>query len=140
MNDPFDLRRFIEAQEKAYPAVVEELQQGRKSSHWIWFIFPQVAGLGFSRTSRRYAISSIGEACAYAEHPVLGPRLVECVRLIMAVEEKTAEQILGHIDALKLRSCLTLFAVACPNTAMFRNALEKYFEGELDPLTLRALQ
>ena len=140
MADHFDLNRFIEAQNSAYASAVEELSRGRKTGHWIWYVFPQIAGLGHSHMSRRYAITSPEEARAYAKHPVLGPRLAECIQLVMAVEGKSAEQILGHLDAMKFRSCLTLFAAACDDDPIFQRALDRYFEGEPDLLTLRALQ
>jgi len=139
MEDLFDLGRFIDAQASAYASAVEELKRGRKTGHWIWYIFPQVAGLGHSHMSRGYAIASLQEARAYAEHPLLGPRLAECIQLVMAVEEKSADQILGHVDAMKFRSCLTLFARACDDDPTYQAALEKYFGGEPDPLTDKAL-
>ena len=130
--------RFLEAQDSTYDSAVGELQRGRKSGHWIWYVFPQIAGLGHSHMSRRYAITSLDEARAYAAHPVLGFRLLECIGLVMAVNEKSAKQILGHIDALKFRSCLTLFAIACDGNPVFQNALDKYFDGQRDVLTLEA--
>jgi len=130
--------RFLEAQDSTYDSAVGELQRGRKSGHWIWYVFPQIAGLGHSHMSRRYAITSLDEARAYAAHPVLGFRLLECIGLVMAVNEKSAKQILGHIDALKFRSCLTLFAIACDANPVFQKALDKYFDGQRDVLTLEA--
>lgn len=139
MSDKFNLQRFVDAQQGNYAGVLAELSRGLKSSHWIWYIFPQIAGLGFSRMSRDYAIGSIEEARAYAAHPVLGRRLDECVRLMFAIDGKSVEQALGHIDAMKFRSCLTLFAVACEDDRLFTEALDRFFDGEQDPLTLQAL-
>lgn len=139
MNDPFNLARFVEAQERVYSKVLDELRRGRKTGHWIWYVFPQIAGLGLSQTSRRYSITSIDEARAYAEHPILGQRLIECIEQVMAVEGKSAEQIFGHLDALKFRSCLTLFAVADSDNEIYQRALETYFGGVADPLTVQAL-
>jgi len=140
VSDPYKLSRFIKAQDRVYSDVIEELRRGRKTGHWIWYIFPQIAGLGHSHMSQRYAISSVDEARAYAGHPVLGPRLIECIRLVMAVDGKSAEQIFGHIDALKFRSCLTLFSVANTDIEICQQALDKYFGGVPDALTTRALQ
>jgi len=140
MNDPFDLARFVTAQGGAYAGVVAELKRGRKSGHWIWYIFPQIAGLGSSHMSQKFAISSIDEARAYVQHPVLGPRLVECIELVLAIEGKSAAQILGDIDALKFHSCLTLFAAVANDTGSCQKALEKYFDGLTDPLTTQALR
>jgi len=135
MTDRFNLARFVEAQERVYALVIEELRRGRKSGHWIWYIFPQVAGLGFSSMSRRYSIASIDEAKTYLAHPVLGPRLAECVRTVLDHEGRTAAQIFGSLDAMKFRSCLTLFAEA-GGGAVFEQGLDRYFNGERDPLTL----
>lgn len=139
VNDPFNLSRFSEAQKGVYSDVLDELRRGSKTGHWIWYIFPQIAGLGFSAMSRRYAIASLDEAKAYAGHPVLGQRLIECIELIMAVEGKSAEQIFGHLDALKFRSCLTLFAAADNGNEIYQRALNKYFDGSPDPLTIQAI-
>ncbi len=139
MSDPYDLERFVEAQHRTYAGVLEQLKRARKSGHWIWYVFPQIAGLGRSHMSRRYAIGSIDEARAYAAHAVLGPRLEECVRLMLAIEGESAEQVLGPIDALKFRSCLTLFEAACHDNDVFVQALQKYYDGERDALTLDAL-
>jgi len=139
VNDPYDLRRFIEAQNPVFEAVCAELRSGRKTSHWMWFIFPQIAGLGRSATAERYAISSRAEAEAYSHHPVLGPRLIQCTRLINAVEGRSITQILGHPDDLKFRSSMTLFAQACGDNPVFADAIGKYFGGELDRLTLERL-
>lgn len=139
MNDRFKLSRFVEAQEGVYPGVLDELRRGYKAGHWIWYIFPQIAGLGLSHMSRRFSISSMDEARAYAEHPLLGQRLIECIELVIAVEGKSAEQILGQLDALKFRSCLTLFAAAVSDNEIYQRALDKYFAGVADPLTVQAL-
>lgn len=134
-----DLTRFLTAQAPIYPAVLRELRAGRKTSHWMWFIFPQLQGLGRSETARFFGIAGLAEARAYAAHPVLGARLVECTRLLLGVEGRSATEILGDIDALKLRSCLTLFAHAAPAEPAFRAALERYYGGEEDPATLALL-
>ncbi len=139
VSDPHNLERFVDAQRESYTGVVAELSRGQKTGHWIWFIFPQIRGLGLSRMSRRYAIASIEEARAYAAHPLLGPRLIECVQLVMAAEGRSAEQVLGHIDAIKLRSCLTLFAAACADNDLYTQAIKQLFDGKQDPLTLEAL-
>jgi uncharacterized protein (DUF1810 family) len=135
--DPYDLERFVSAQAAGgtYERAVAELRSGRKSSHWMWFVFPQIAGLGSSPTARRYAISSLDEACAYMAHPVLGPRLAECAGIVCAVQGRSAEQILGSIDAQKLRSSVTLFARADPAAPVFGQVLEQYFGGNADPAT-----
>ena len=138
-DDPYNLQRFVEAQARVYDAVRTELRQGRKRSHWMWFIFPQIAGLGHSAMSTRYAISSLVEAEAYLKHPILGPRLRECTRLVMLVEGRSAYEILGSPDDMKFHSCLTLFAYAAPEDPLFRDALEKYYDGAEDPLTLAKL-
>jgi uncharacterized protein (DUF1810 family) len=139
MDDPYNLRRFTDAQDAVFEQVRGELRAGRKVGHWMWFIFPQVAGLGRSETARFYAIASRAEAEAYLKHPVLGPRLEECTRLLLGVEGRSARQILGSPDDLKLRSCLTLFAAVAPGNALFGEALGKYFGGEPDRLTLERL-
>jgi uncharacterized protein (DUF1810 family) len=138
-DDPFDLRRFVDAQDPIYDRVRAELRSGRKRSHWMWFVFPQIAGLGYSAMAQRYAISSLREAEAYLRHPVLGPRLRECARLVLDVPGKSAFEILGSPDDMKFRSCLTLFGHAAPEESLFRDALEKYFGGEEDPMTLARL-
>ncbi len=140
MPDPFNLQRFVDAQEPVFEQVLAELRQGRKRSHWMWFIFPQIQGLGHSAMARRYAISSLEEARAYLEHPVLGPRLRECVRLLMQIEGQSIKQILGYPDDLKFRSCLTLFSQATGDNQIFLDALEKFYGGEPDLLTLEQLQ
>ena len=139
MNDPHNLQRFVDAQSSIYDQVRQELAEGRKRSHWMWFIFPQIAGLGYSETARFYAIQSCDEAKAYLEHAVLGPRLLECTNLVTQVEGKTIYHILGSPDDMKFRSCLTLFAHAATDKRTFEDALRKYFNGERDPLTLKRL-
>jgi uncharacterized protein (DUF1810 family) len=137
-NDPHDLQRFVDAQDPVYDRVCAELRSGRKKSHWMWFIFPQIAGLGSSAMAQRYAISSLQEAQAYLNHPVLGARLRECTRLMLDVEGRSALEILGSPDDMKFRSCLTLFARAAPEE-VFRDALRKYFDGAEDPSTIARL-
>jgi uncharacterized protein (DUF1810 family) len=139
-DDSFDLQRFVDAQAPVYERVRSELRNGRKQSHWMWFIFPQVAGLGHSAMAQRYAISSLREAEAYLTHPILGPRLRECTRLVTEVEGRSAHEILGSPDDMKFRSCLTLFTRAAPNDPVFTEALAKYFRGDLDQLTIERLQ
>ena len=131
MDDPYDLGRFVNAQAGIYPEVLAELRAGRKHSHWIWFIFPQMKGLGHSSYANFYGIGSLAEAAAYAGHPVLGPRLEECTQLVLAVRGRTIESILGSPDDLKFRSSMTLFAHAT-NEPVFRQALEKFYGGVED--------
>src|ERR1700744_4060356 len=126
MSDSFDLRRFVEAQEPVYPRVVEELSLGRKRSHWMWFVFPQIAGLGFSAMARRFAIGSRAEGVAYLDHVVLGPRLVECTGLVMAASDKTITEILGSPDDMKFRSCMTLFD-AVSQEEIFAEAVRAFY-------------
>ena len=140
MEDPHNLNRFVEAQNPVYSRVCEELRKGRKTSHWMWFIFPQIAGLGFSSMSRRFAISSMDEARAYLVHPVLGPRLVECTKLVGAIPQKTIHEILGSPDDMKFRSCMTLFSQAAAEENLFKDALKRYFSGQFDTLTLERVQ
>ena len=139
MTDAFDLNRFLSAQAGVYPQVLTELRAGQKLSHWIWFIFPQMKGLGQSSHSHFYGIGSLDEAIAYTRHPVLGPRLEECTILVNLVQKKPIEQILGSPDDLKFRSSMTLFARAAPDNAVFTQALDKYFAGKPDQLTLELL-
>jgi uncharacterized protein (DUF1810 family) len=134
--DPHNLQRFINAQESDYESALAEIKRGQKRSHWIWYIFPQIAGLGFSATSQRYSIKSMAEARAYLAHPILGSRLIECAEAALGVENRTARQIFGSPDDLKLRSCATLFAVVSPSGSVFHRLLEKYFGGEQDIKTL----
>jgi uncharacterized protein (DUF1810 family) len=131
----YDLERFVEAQRGVYADVLRELRGGRKTGHWIWFVFPQVAGLGRSETARYYAIGSLDEARAYLAHPVLGPRLRESAGTILAVSGRTAEQILGPIDAMKLRSSMTLFLRADPAEPVISRVIERYFGGIPDAAT-----
>jgi uncharacterized protein (DUF1810 family) len=138
MEDPFDLQRFVDAQDPVFEEVLLELRRGDKQGHWMWFIFPQMKGLGSSAMAQRFAISSRAEAEAYLAHPVLGPRLVECTQAVNAVEHRSAEQILGHVDALKFRSSMTLFR-AVSSGGPFDEALKKYFAGEPDMRTLQLL-
>ncbi len=138
-SDPFDLQRFVDAQQRVYPGVLDELRAGRKRSHWIWFIFPQIAGLGSSPTAVHFAISSLEEARAYLAHEVLGPRLHECTQLVNELEGPSIEQIFGTPDDLKVRSSMTLFTRATPDNHDFVALLGKYYGGEEDPLTLRRL-
>jgi len=133
--DPFNLARFTEAQNGVYEHAVAELRRGRKTSHWMWFVFPQIAGLGQSATSRHYGITSLAEAEAYLAHPMLGPRLRECASVLMSLSNRTADQIFGGIDAMKLRSSMTLFLHADPGEPLFRQVLDQYFEGAADPAT-----
>jgi uncharacterized protein (DUF1810 family) len=138
MTDPFDLKRFVDAQAPVYQRVAAELRQGRKQSHWMWFIFPQLAGLGHSPMAQRFAIASREEAIAYLEHGILGPRLRECTVLVNAVEGKTIREILGSPDDLKFRSSMTLFG-AVSSDPQFSAALDKYYVGEADRRTLELL-
>ena len=135
----FDLDRFVRAQDPVIAAVRAELAHARKRTHWMWFVFPQIAGLGFSATARRYAIGTLDEAKAYAAHPVLGPRLTECTALVLTAQDRTVHDIFGSPDDLKFHSSMTLFARAAPNMPEFRAALQKYFAGEEDAATLSKL-
>jgi uncharacterized protein (DUF1810 family) len=135
MKDPHELQRFVEAQDRVYSRVVTELRAGRKTSHWMWFIFPQIAGLGSSPMAQRYAIRSLAEATAYLEHGVLGTRLRECTELVLAVQNRDISDIFGYPDDLKFHSSMTLFAHVAPQHPQFRACLEKFFAGEADPLT-----
>jgi uncharacterized protein (DUF1810 family) len=139
--DGAELRRFVAAQERGgkYERALAELRAGGKRSHWMWFVFPLVAGLGQSQMSREYAIASLPEAVAYLEHPLLGLRLRECAEALLEHDGLTAAQILGGVDALKLRSSMTLFARAGPEESLFRRVLERFYEGEEDPATIRLL-
>ena len=134
--DPFDLSRFTAAQARVYSVALEELRAGLKVSHWMWFIFPQFEGLGRSGTSRRYAIRSEDEARAYLEHPVLGPRLVECSDALLGHEGRSASAIFGSPDDMKLRSSMTLFELVAPPESVFARVLDRYFASERDPITL----
>ena len=140
MDDPFNLQRFVEAQDLVYRSVISELRAGAKHSHWMWFVFPQVVGLGRSATAEMYAIGSLDEAKAYLAHPLLGGRLKECTQLMLDVEGKSARQILGNPDDLKFFSSMTLFAHAAPDEPLFRQALAKYFNRDEDRMTLERLR
>ncbi len=141
MKDPFGLSRFIEAQDAAgtYQRALSELRAGSKKTHWMWFVFPQIAGLGQSPTSRKFGIASLDEARAYLKHIVLGPRLLECARAVLTVHDRSAEAIFGGIDARKLHSSSTLFLRAAPEEPDFQRILDKYFGGEPDEATDRLL-
>jgi uncharacterized protein (DUF1810 family) len=137
--DPFNLHRFIEAQQGIYDLALAEIRSGRKQSHWMWFIFPQYDGLGTSGMAERYAIKSTAEAEAYLGHPVLGLRLFECAEAALAVPERPASAVFGYPDDMKLRSCATLFAVVSPAGSLFHTLLDKYFAGERDERTIQLL-
>ena len=139
MNDPYDLNRFLSAQARTYEAALAELRRGRKQTHWMWFIFPQVAGLGLSPTAQRYAIASLDEARAYLAHPVLGPRLTATVEAVNALVGRSAHAILGSPDDRKLQSSLTLFERAAIHPEIFATALDHYYDGERDARTLEIL-
>lgn len=138
-NDRYDLQRFVEAQLGLYERVCRELEEGRKRSHWMWFIFPQLKGLGRSAMADRYGISSRGETEAYVAHPLLGSRLRHCTELVVAVEGRSVEQIFGSPDDMKFRSSMTLFSSVVAEGSVFTTALEKYFRGEPDQLTIDRL-
>lgn len=139
MNDPFKLQRFVEAQAPVIENVVAELREGCKRSHWMWFVFPQLRGLGSSPTAVRYGIASLAEAQAYLEHPVLGPRLRDCTRLVLGIRGATVGDIFGYPDDRKFHSSMTLFSRASADNEVFREALTKYFDGIPDPATLARL-
>ena len=139
MNDPYDLERFVRAQKDAYELALSEIVAGRKRSHWMWYIFPQIEGLGSSAMSRRYAIKSQAEARAYLDHALLGPRLLACVEALLNLEGRSVEQVFGFPDDRKLRSCATLFATVSPSGSVFHRLLEQYFHGEHDAATLRQM-
>ena len=138
-SDPHDLGRFVMAQEHTYATALSELRSGCKRSHWMWYVFPQVHGLGSSPTSAQYAIRNLAEAAAYLGHPVLGPRLVECAEALLAIEGRSAHEIFGSPDDLKLRSSATLFALVSPAGSVFGQLLDRYFAGGRDDRTLRLL-
>lgn len=138
-SDPYNLQRFVDAQRDCYERVCQELSEGYKQSHWMWFIFPQLKGLGHSPMANLYGISSLQEADAYLKHPVLGPRLRHCTDLVLRTEGRSVEDIFGDPDDLKFRSCMTLFANTIGDTAIFKDALHKFFAGNPDPLTLARL-
>jgi uncharacterized protein (DUF1810 family) len=137
--DPFQLERFVQAQAPVWGDVLAELRAGSKRTHWMWFVFPQLAALGRSATARHYGIAGREEARAYLAHPVLGPRLLACCELLLEVPGHSAEAIFGTVDAMKLRSCLTLFEAVAPGSLAFAQCLEKYFGGQRDPLTIERL-
>ena len=141
MSDPFHLQRFVDAQDSGgtYEQALAELRAGSKRSHWMWFVFPQVAGLGRSATAQHFAVTGLAEARAYIAHPVLGPRLVEAARALTALPGSDAARVLGSVDALKLRSSMTLFAAADPGQPVFTEVLDRYFGGEPDEATTRRL-
>ncbi len=139
MTDAYPLHRFLDTQARTYETVLSELRAGRKCSHWIWCIFPQIAGLGHSEMSEQFAIDSLDEAKTYLQHPVLGPRLRACTQLVLDVDGRSAEEIFGYPDDLKFRSCMTLFLTAAPDNTIFKDALLKYFDGKPDQLTLDIL-
>ena len=139
MNDPHNLTRFVRAQESDYARALSEIRSGRKRTHWIWYVFPQIAGLGLSQMSRQYAIADAAEARAYLSHPILGPRLLECAEAALRIDGRTAFEIFGSPDEMKLRSCATLFACVSPPGSVFHRVLDKYFQGEPDASTLRLL-
>lgn len=140
MSDPQDLARFVEAQRDSFDVALAELRAGRKTSHWMWFVFPQVAGLGHSPTAMHFAIGSRAEARAYLAHPVLGDRLRAATDALLGHPDRSAAEIMGPVDALKLRSSLTLFAAVADDPAPYRAALDAFFDGEDDPRTLAFLQ
>jgi uncharacterized protein (DUF1810 family) len=139
VSDPFDLRRFVDAQASTYDQALAELRAGEKRSHWMWFIFPQIAGLGRSEKARKFAVASLAEAEAYLARPKLGARLCECTSLVLSAENRSATDIFGPIDGLKFHSSMTLFAAAFPEGGLFRAALDRFFSSEPDPLTLDQL-
>ena len=138
-DDPHDLGRFVQAQEGDYEQALSEISSGRKRSHWMWYIFPQFDGLGFSSTAQHYSIKSVEEARAYLDHPVLGARLRQCSEAALSVEDRSASEIFGSPDDLKLRSCATLFASVSPPGSVFDRLLEKYYQGRRDEKTLQFL-
>jgi uncharacterized protein (DUF1810 family) len=139
MDDPFNLQRFVEAQRPVIDRVLAELRAGQKRSHWMWYIFPQIKGLGSSPMAQKFAIASLEEAAAYLHHPVLGPRLMSCTLLVNAIGGSSIEEIFGYPDHLKFHSSMTLFARAAPDNAVFSTALQKFFAGKHDPHTLEQL-
>jgi uncharacterized protein (DUF1810 family) len=140
MSDPHNLARFVDAQAPVITRVFEELRSGRKQSHWMWFVFPQIAGLGHSPTARHFAIGSLAEARAFVDHPLLGSRLIEATEIVNALDQGSATVVFGSPDDLKFRSSMTLFAEASPDAAPFRSALDRYFDGRPDQVTLDRLR
>jgi len=139
MQDEFDLERFVQAQDRVYDNAVAELRAGHKRSHWMWFIFPQIAGLGSSEKAQRYAITSGDEAAAYLAHPLLGRRLRECAAIVQALDAESAHAVFSHPDDLKFHSSMTLFADVAPDEAVFQACIDKFFDGEPDPQTMALL-
>lgn len=139
-GDPHHLERFVQAQEGVHDRALAELRAGRKTSHWMWFVFPQLAGLGRSATAQHYSLDGVAEARAYLAHPVLGPRLLDATAVVEAAPARSADDLLGGIDALKLRSSMTLFAHAAPDPAPFRGVLDRWYGGTEDPVTVRLLR
>jgi uncharacterized protein (DUF1810 family) len=139
MKDPYNLQRFVDAQSGVIDQVCSELRAGRKRSHWMWYVFPQISGLGSSVTARKFAISSLAEAVSYLDHAILGPRLRNCTELVNTIEGSSIEEIFGYPDHLKFHSSMTLFARAAPDEPVFQAALDKFFGGKLDKLTLDRL-
>jgi uncharacterized protein (DUF1810 family) len=135
-----EMNRFVQAQDDIYATVLTELRSGRKTSHWMWFVFPQVAGLGTSGPARFYAIKSIGEAHAYLQHPILGPRLLECAETLLSIRGRTAREIFDYPDDMKLKSSMTLFATISSDESVFHRVLDHYYAGERDTRTLRLLE
>jgi uncharacterized protein (DUF1810 family) len=138
-GDPYHLNRFVQAQEYEYEQALTEIRSGRKRSHWMWYIFPQYDGLGFSSMSKRYAIKSLAEAKAYLAHPVLGPRLLECTDAVLRHDGRSAAEIFGSPDDIKLRSCATLFACITGSGSVFDRLLDQFFQGKRDDKTLRLI-
>ncbi len=138
-NDPYNLNRFMEAQHGSYEQALSEINSGRKRSHWMWYIFPQLDGLGFSSTSRFYGIKNLDEARAYLEHHLLGSRLLACAEAVIRIDGRTASQIFGSPDDMKLKSCATLFAFASADGSVFHQLLARYYGGRVDTKTLRLL-
>ena len=138
-GDPYDLTRFVRAQEHDYAQALLEIRSGKKRTHWMWYLFPQIDGLAFSSTAKHYSIKSVAEAKAYLDHPILGPRLLECAEAVVRVEGRSATEIFGSPDDLKLRSCATLFACVSPRNSVFDRLLTKYYRGERDGKTLQLL-
>jgi uncharacterized protein (DUF1810 family) len=138
-SDPYALERFVRAQAADYDQALAEIRRGRKQSHWMWYVFPQFEGLGISETSRHYAVKSLAEARAFLTHPVLGPRLLECAEAVLGVDGRTATDIFGYPDNMKLQSCATLFASVSTADSVFHRLMEKYFDGEADARTLRLI-
>ena len=139
LSDRYNLQRFVDAQGAGIEGVLDQLRQGEKTGHWMWFIFPQLRGLGHSVVAQNYAISSLKEAQAYLDHPVLGPRLRECTDLVVRISHRSIQEIFGYPDWMKFRSCMTLFSSATADNALFASALDKYFGGLPDPLTLQRI-